>query len=36
MPQVRKLIRDNMGISKLNTEIDPDVTVAYGCASVID
>ena len=36
MPQVRELVRKGMNIDRLNTEIDPDVTVAYGCASIID
>lgn len=36
MPQVRKLVRSEMGKKRLNTHIDPDLTVAYGAASVID
>mmetsp|Transcript_124 Transcript_124/g.313 ORF Transcript_124/g.313 Transcript_124/m.313 type:complete len:199 (-) Transcript_124:37-633(-) len=36
MPQIRRLVREAMGVSALNTHIDPDITVAYGAASVID
>jgi len=36
MPQIRKLVKDELGIDNLNTSIDPDLTVAYGAASVID
>jgi len=36
MPQIRALVRDELSASSLNTHIDPDVTVAYGAASVID
>lgn len=36
MPQVRKLVQQEMQTDSLNTHIDPDITVAYGAASVID
>lgn len=38
MPQIRSLVLKEFEgvITSLNTEIDPDITVAYGAASVID
>jgi molecular chaperone DnaK (HSP70) len=37
MPQIRQLVQKAFGWEgKLNTHIDPDITVAYGAASVID
>jgi len=36
MPQIRELVRIELEKDKLNTHIDPDLTVAYGAASVID
>mmetsp|Transcript_4973 Transcript_4973/g.7240 ORF Transcript_4973/g.7240 Transcript_4973/m.7240 type:complete len:608 (+) Transcript_4973:72-1895(+) len=36
MPQIRELVRQELGKERLNTHIDPDLTVAYGAASVID
>jgi len=36
MPQIRTLVKEAMGVDSLNTHIDPDITVAYGAASVID
>ena len=36
MPQIRKLVQREMKVNSLNTHIDPDLTVAYGAASVID
>lgn len=36
MPQIRELVRQEMDKNKLNTHIDPDLTVAFGAASVID
>lgn len=36
MPQIRTLVREALPSSDLNTHIDPDITVAYGAASVID
>jgi len=36
MPQVRKLVKEKMKKEYLNIDIDPDITVAYGCAAVID
>lgn len=36
MPQIRALVRGLLSTSQLNTHIDPDITVAYGAASVID
>jgi molecular chaperone DnaK (HSP70) len=36
MPQLRDLIRKFFSGKRLHTEIDPDVTVAYGAANVVD
>mmetsp|Transcript_24535 Transcript_24535/g.52030 ORF Transcript_24535/g.52030 Transcript_24535/m.52030 type:complete len:653 (+) Transcript_24535:269-2227(+) len=36
MPQIRELVRVELEKERLNTHIDPDLTVAYGAASVID
>ncbi len=36
MPQIRELVRKELDKEKLNTHIDPDLTVAYGAASVLD
>lgn len=36
MPQIRRLVQKETGVDRLNTSIDPDLTVAYGAASVID
>lgn len=36
MPQIRELVRQAFPNAQLNTHIDPDLTVAYGAASVID
>ncbi|KAL7573056.1 hypothetical protein ACA910_018745 [Epithemia clementina (nom. ined.)] len=36
MPQIRDLVRSALPSASLNTHIDPDLTVAYGAASVID
>ena len=36
MPQIRMLVRNALPSAQLNTHIDPDITVAYGAASVID
>jgi molecular chaperone DnaK (HSP70) len=36
MPQIRHLVQAAFPDSQLNTRIDPDITVAYGAASVID
>ncbi|GKY92620.1 hypothetical protein MPSEU_000232100 [Mayamaea pseudoterrestris] len=36
MPQIRTLVKQALPTSELNTHIDPDITVAYGAASVID
>eukprot|EP00537_Pseudo-nitzschia_pungens_P010882 CAMPEP_0172389654 /NCGR_PEP_ID=MMETSP1061-20121228/6484_1 /TAXON_ID=37318 /ORGANISM="Pseudo-nitzschia pungens, Strain cf. pungens" /LENGTH=676 /DNA_ID=CAMNT_0013119843 /DNA_START=303 /DNA_END=2333 /DNA_ORIENTATION=+ len=36
MPQIRELVRQAFPNAQVNTHIDPDVTVAYGAASVID
>eukprot|EP00550_Attheya_septentrionalis_P002165 CAMPEP_0198293192 /NCGR_PEP_ID=MMETSP1449-20131203/16036_1 /TAXON_ID=420275 /ORGANISM="Attheya septentrionalis, Strain CCMP2084" /LENGTH=588 /DNA_ID=CAMNT_0043992703 /DNA_START=235 /DNA_END=1998 /DNA_ORIENTATION=+ len=35
MPQIREIVRKELGVLSLNTHIDPDLTVAYGAASVI-
>ena len=36
VPHMRELLRKSIGVSKLNLEIDPDVTVAVGAASILD
>jgi molecular chaperone DnaK (HSP70) len=36
MPQIRDMVQAELGVENLNTSIDPDLTVAYGAASVID
>lgn len=36
MPQIRKLVQEELKVDNLNTSIDPDLTVAFGAASVID
>lgn len=36
MPQIRQMVQESLGVESLNTSIDPDLTVAYGAASVID
>lgn len=36
MPQIRALVSEAFRNAQLNTHIDPDITVAYGAASVID
>lgn len=36
MPQLRELIRQLFGSKRMHTEIDPDVTVAYGAANIVD
>mmetsp|Transcript_5970 Transcript_5970/g.8781 ORF Transcript_5970/g.8781 Transcript_5970/m.8781 type:complete len:622 (-) Transcript_5970:88-1953(-) len=36
MPQVREMVQKELEVESLNTSIDPDLTVAYGAASVID
>ena len=36
MPHIRALVRQALPSATLNTHIDPDLTVAYGAASVID
>ncbi len=36
MPQIREMVKKELQIDDLNTSIDPDLTVAYGAASVID
>ena len=36
MPNIRKIVQNKMLVDSLNTSIDPDLTVAYGAASVID
>jgi molecular chaperone DnaK (HSP70) len=36
MPQIRQLVGHAFPNAELNTHIDPDITVAYGAASVID
>jgi molecular chaperone DnaK (HSP70) len=36
MPQIRQMVQEELGVESLNTSIDPDLTVAYGAASVID
>eukprot|EP00934_Nitzschia_sp_Nitz4_P007284 Nitzschia sp. Nitz4//scaffold305_size22082//11037//12551//NITZ4_008582-RA/size22082-processed-gene-0.3-mRNA-1//-1//CDS//3329547089//7274//frame0 len=36
MPQIRALVAQQFSTAQMNTHIDPDLTVAYGAASVID
>ena len=36
MPHIRELVRAALPTAQHNTHIDPDITVAYGAASVID
>lgn len=36
IPEIRRRVQEELSISSLNTHIDPDITVAYGAASVID
>ena len=36
MPQIRSLVREAFSTAQMNTHIDPDLTVAYGAASVND
>jgi len=36
MPQIRELVRNTFSGAQMNTHIDPDLTVAYGAASVND
>jgi len=36
MPAIRELVRTILGVHRLNIEIDPDLTIAYGAASVVD
>ncbi len=36
MPMVREVVKKELKKDELNVHIDPDITVAYGCASVID
>lgn len=36
MPQIRDMVQAELEVEELNTSIDPDLTVAYGAASVID
>lgn len=33
-PRVRELLKEHLGVDRLNVEIDPDVVVAYGAATV--
>ncbi len=36
MPLIRDLVKQALNVQSLNSHIDPDITVAYGAASVID
>lgn len=36
IPRVRAMLMEHLAVTKLNTEIDPDVTVAVGAASILD
>mmetsp|Transcript_44553 Transcript_44553/g.69668 ORF Transcript_44553/g.69668 Transcript_44553/m.69668 type:complete len:438 (-) Transcript_44553:530-1843(-) len=36
IPRVRARLKEHLGVESLNTHIDPDITVAYGAATVID
>lgn len=33
-PRVRELLQSHLGVSRLNVEIDPDIVVAYGAATI--
>ncbi|CAM9551584.1 unnamed protein product [Hapterophycus canaliculatus] len=33
-PRVRNLLKSHLGVDRLNIEIDPDVVVAYGAATI--
>lgn len=33
-PRVRNLLKSHLGVSRLNVDIDPDVVVAYGAATI--
>lgn len=33
-PRVRELLKSHLGVKRLNVEIDPDVVVAYGAATI--
>lgn len=33
-PRVRELLKEHLGVNRLNVEIDPDIVVAYGAATV--
>jgi len=36
IPRVREMLKEHLQIDSLNTHIDPDVTVAFGAACVVD
>jgi molecular chaperone DnaK (HSP70) len=36
IPHIKKLLKDYFGKERLNDDIDPDITVAYGAASILD
>jgi heat shock protein 5 len=36
IPYIKMLLRDYFGKERLNDHIDPDITVAYGAASILD
>ena len=36
IPRVRDMLKAHLNVNRLNTEIDPDVTVAVGAASIVD
>ena len=36
IPRVRDMLKAHLHVNRLNTEIDPDVTVAVGAASIVD
>jgi molecular chaperone DnaK (HSP70) len=36
IPLIKDLLRKHFNKDKLNDHIDPDITVAYGAASIID
>uniref|UniRef100_A0A6U1BP74 Uncharacterized protein n=1 Tax=Rhizochromulina marina TaxID=1034831 RepID=A0A6U1BP74_9STRA len=36
IPRIRELLKEKIGVDHLNMEIDPDITVAVGAASIVD
>lgn len=36
IPRIREMLKEHLHVDSLNTHIDPDVTVAFGAACVVD